>query len=264
MLPNAMIPGLAYTRLSYEDFEMSLDSSNGSTDTAHFSERSRLILLRIQMFKDALNAYFKLFLQHHPALVRDPTTGAPLDLEKGVWEVRDLLEHGLRLQVMLCALGESATNRMCRLGFKHLVPVDNPVDWYEWAQWIRKAEIGHTPFASIAVRIDSEVERIRQFAEADALTDYERLPDDLFIVTDTRYETTLGTAPYRRQTSNLAPTPEKHEGVQPTAPSRGDVGMRGNTSPSNALDAFVKHSTIWSNLSTALSFLEKIGLSIWH
>ncbi|MDX2022507.1 MAG: hypothetical protein SF187_19880 [Deltaproteobacteria bacterium] len=254
---------------------MPSESSHGSTDTP-LSEQSRLVLSRIEEFKSALNAYFKLFLHYHPALIRDSTTGALLDLEKGVWDVRDLLEQGVRLQVMLCTLGQCATKRICRLGFRHLVPVDNPVDWFEWARWIRSAEVGHTPFASIAVRIDSEIERIRQFAEADASSEYDKLPDDLFIVTDTRYEEIFATAPYRRDRLDPNAAAPKATNEQSGAPASREANTRFQPVPSggadgriqivegSSLDAFVKHSTIWSNLSTALSFLGKIGHSVWR
>lgn len=128
----------------------------------------------LDAFQNAHNEYFHLLMKHYPSGRKqghDDEFGAPR-----------LYELAVEVHACSIALGPTPLKRLCALGLEQLYPFDNPVDIYTWRVEVRQKKIPHTLFASIAIRIDSELARMRRLLELtpDALVN-ELLPDRQFL-----------------------------------------------------------------------------------
>jgi hypothetical protein len=96
----------------------------------------------------------------------------------------------LAIEVHACAiaLGPKARERLFYLGLDLLYPFDNPVDLYNWRVHVKKENIDHTAYASIAIRIDSELKRMRRVFELGDGAAYDVIPAEAFLVSKARYK----------------------------------------------------------------------------
>ncbi|NJA87961.1 hypothetical protein HCX48_01805 [Rhodocyclus tenuis] len=152
-------------------------------------------LSTLEAFQGAHDKYFRLLLENYPLIQSNQPFAdfGPLEL----------CELAIEVHSCAIALGPKARERLCYLGLDLLYPFDNPVDLYNWRAWVKKENINHTTYASIAIRIDSEIKRMRRVFSLEANTAYEAMPTADFLVSKARYK--LDTAPdqIREKTTNL-------------------------------------------------------------
>ncbi|WP_460417968.1 hypothetical protein [Pseudomonas sp. microsymbiont 2] len=151
----------------------------------------------INQFKTAHGAYIRLLLETYPT--KHPIT----DNSK----LGDPQSCALAVQVQSCliALGPTAQQRMLRLGFDLLYPFNNIVDQYNWRASIIEQNTNFTTFASIAIRIDAELQLIENVLKLSDYSDYEGIANDLFAQSKTRYTSTAETP---EQEKNEVPPPD--------------------------------------------------------
>lgn len=133
----------------------------------------------ISKFKQAHNEYFKLLLETYPTkhpITEDSPFGNPRACELAI-----------QTQSCLIVLGAGAQNRMITIGFDLLYPFNNIVDQYNWRSKVIKEEINFTTFASIAIRIDAEIQIMERTFEMDGHNQYNALSDEIFIKPKSRY-----------------------------------------------------------------------------
>ncbi|AWT15819.1 hypothetical protein DM611_16840 [Stenotrophomonas maltophilia] len=128
----------------------------------------------LNAFQNAHNEYFHLLMKHYPS-------GRQQDQDDDFAAPR-LYELAIEVHACSIALGPTPLKRLCALGLEQLYPFDNPVDIYTWRVEVRQKNIPHTLFASIAIRIDSELARMRRLLALtpDAPID-KLLPDRQFL-----------------------------------------------------------------------------------
>ena len=132
----------------------------------------------IEQFQDSFNQYHKLFLDNYPLFSRK-------EYDFGSRELNDL---GIKCQAYITMLGETAKARMNYVGFRQLFAFDNEVDWYNWKVWVQENKVDHTQYLSISIRIDTELNRMREFLEEDMWESYCSLTEDEYSVSYLRYE----------------------------------------------------------------------------
>lgn len=199
---------------------------------------------------DALQAahdkYFRLLLENYPLF---PKEGPFADF--GPPELCDL---AVEVHSCAIALGPKARERLFYLGFDLLYPFDNPVDLFNWRVRVKKENIDHTTYASIAIRIDSELKRMRRVFALGGEAAYEVLPDDAFLVSKNRYK------------SVAAPT-EECGGNDQSGPAASPPNMHIDTvniqyaADSQAvskLERLEKETTIGANFSSIISVLRSL------
>lgn len=142
------------------------------------SESATKYIKVVEDLKNTIDAYLKLFLEHYPLLVQEDTPFCPYELHK----------LAIKAQCQLSMLGQKAKNRLSYIGFNELFPFDNPVDWYNWKKMIKEKNIDHTIYASISIRVDSEIERIILFLSYNNWDTYNNLSDNEYLVSKKRYE----------------------------------------------------------------------------
>ncbi|WP_339531991.1 hypothetical protein [Pseudomonas mucidolens] len=133
----------------------------------------------LKKLKLAHDEYFKLLLSTYP-------TKQPITEHSGFGDPR-ACELATEAQACLIALGSSAQNRMIRLGFDLLYPYNNIVDQYNWRSKIIADNISFTTFASIAIRIDSEIDIIEKLISMEHSENYDTIPESLFTQSKSRY-----------------------------------------------------------------------------
>jgi hypothetical protein len=154
-------------------------------------------LLIIDAFQEAHDKYFRLLMEHYPLIPKDEPFadfGPP-----------ELCNFAIEVHSCAIALGPKARERLCYLGLDLLYPFDNPVDLYNWRVRVRKDNIDHTTYASIAIRIDSELKRMRRVFSLEADAAYEAVPTEEFLVSKARYQSI--TASEERTDENKKSTP---------------------------------------------------------
>lgn len=149
----------------------------------------------LKRFKLAHDEYFKLLLRTYP-------TKPPITEHSGFGDPH-ACELATEAQACLIALGSSAQNRMIRLGFDLLYPYNNIVDQYNWRTKIISDDISFTTFASIAIRIDSEIDIIEKLISMACSENYDAIPESLFTQSKSRH--TLTTLPNVDLDINLPP-----------------------------------------------------------
>ncbi len=130
-------------------------------------------------FKTLDDEYFKEFVEHYP----EPDIG----IEKNEFCPHELYEKAIEVQALLTMLGETATDRMKYIGFDLLYSFDNPVDWYNWKENIKKRKVPHSIYFSIAVRMESEIKRMQQYIKKNSWDTYCALSESDFLVSKERY-----------------------------------------------------------------------------
>jgi len=127
----------------------------------------------LENFQNAHNKYFELLMKNYPGYGEDKDFG-----DFGPVPIYDL---AIEVHACAAALGANATRRLRSIGLDFLYPFDNPVDLYTWRVKVKEEGIRHTTFAAIAIRIDSELQRMRRILELGGATAYDGLAEDAFI-----------------------------------------------------------------------------------
>jgi len=189
----------------------------------------------------AHNEYFSLLMKNYPTFPNDS-----LYADFGPPELCDLATE---VHSCAIALGSSALARLNHVGLAVLYPFDNPVDLYNWRQYVKNSRIDHTTYASIAIRIDGELKRLRRTLQLGGEAAYDSLPPDLFLVSKERYVQIAPPAPsnptLREETSSIhIETLNITNAVDSAAVGR--------------LEELEKRTTVWSNVSNIVSVLRSL------
>lgn len=196
----------------------------------------------LKKFKLAHDEYFKLLLSTYP-------TKSPITEHSGFGDPR-ICELATEAQACLIALGSSAQNRMIRLGFDLLYPYNNIVDQYNWRSKIIADDISFTTFASIAIRIDSEIEIIEKLISMACSENYDEIPESLFTQSKSRY--TLTTSPNAEPDLNLPPP------VSDGSPDL--IKEDADAEAINQIKKFEQKSNILSNVATVATSIKTLFL----
>jgi hypothetical protein len=172
-----------------DDDESSPGKSKGSStsadapppsDAEEFPHVNRLEIL--DTLESAHGEYFRLLLKTYPARPGAPSAPAA---EFGPPELCDL---AIGAQSAAIALGPVAIRRLIHLGFDLLYPFDNPVDLFNWRVHVREQRIDHSLFAAIAIRIESEIKRMRLVLKMNGEREYDALDTGTLLVSAERYD----------------------------------------------------------------------------
>ena len=196
----------------------------------------------VKNFKQAHDEYFKLLLSTYP-------TKLPIT-EQSRFGDPHTCELATQAQACLIALGSSAQNRMIRLGFDLLYPYNNIVDQYNWRSKIISDDISFTTFASIAIRIDSEIEIIKKVISMERFENYDTVPETLFTQSKSRY--TLTTSPNVDLDINIKPL------ISDGSPDR--IKKDADAEAINQIKNFEQKSNILSNLATVATSIKTLFL----
>lgn len=151
----------------------------------------------LDAFQAAHDKYFRLLLEHYPLVKKD---GPSYDFGPP-----ELCDFAIEVHSCAIALGPKARERLCYLGLDLLYPFDNPVDLYNWRVRVKKESIDHTTYASIAIRIDSELKRMRRIFSLEADAAYEAVPTEEFLVSKARYKLVVPLEDRNEDNSQPAP-----------------------------------------------------------
>jgi len=143
-----------------------------------FPRVNRLEIL--DTFESAHGEYFRLLVKTYPSPV-DTAPAAP------AFGPPELCELAIQAQAAAIALGPAAIGRLLHLGFDLLYPFDNPVDQHIWRAHVRDHAIDRTLYAAIAIRVESEIKRMRLVFKMEGDGAYEALADDTLLVSKRRY-----------------------------------------------------------------------------
>jgi hypothetical protein len=191
----------------------------------------------------AHDKYFGLLMKSYPTI--------PSDELFADFGTPELCELALEVQSCVTALGSTAMKRFIHIGLDALYPFDNPVDLYNWRQHVRNNRIDHTTYASIAIRIDSEIKRLRRTLELGDEAAYNALPPETFLVSKDRYASVA--------TPQASPNPPP--AIPPTASVHTEMPDITNPVDSPAiskLEELEKKTTIWSNVSNIITALRTL------
>jgi hypothetical protein len=133
----------------------------------------------VLLLQAAHDKYFRALMESYPGFERDAIFadfGPP-----------EICELAIEAHACAIALGPTALRRLRQVGFDVLYPFDNPVDLYNWRKFVRSASVDHTIYASIGIRIDSEIKRIRRAHQLGSADYYDALDDNTFVVSKDRY-----------------------------------------------------------------------------
>ncbi|MGL6313044.1 hypothetical protein [Vibrio sp. WXL103] len=124
--------------------------------------------------EECLEQYFKIFLEYYPKSWshNDADAFAP----------DELYQLSIRAHCLRAMLGSYCVDRLTYIGFDELIPFDNPIDWYNWAAFIRDNRVPREKYLSIGIRIDSELKRIRFLIEREGCDDYKNLSFGQYMV----------------------------------------------------------------------------------
>ncbi|WP_371181106.1 hypothetical protein [Xanthomonas sacchari] len=132
--------------------------------------------------ESAHNEYFDLFLKNYPKQSDE-------DNYRDFGPAK-LYELAIEVHACATALGPRAFERLHYVGLDFLYPFDNLVDFYSWRVNVKKNDVSHTIYAAIAIRIDSELQRMRRILELGGDIAYDALQKKAFLVSKNRYEIT--------------------------------------------------------------------------
>ena len=121
----------------------------------------------IDELEECLEHYFQIFIECYPDshTVRD----------RGVFGPDELYQLSIKAHCLRAMLGSDCVNRLEYIGFDEYISFDNPIDWYNWAAFTRENKIPREKYLAIGIRIDSELKRLRFFAERESLEQYGNL-----------------------------------------------------------------------------------------
>ncbi|MFW9266218.1 hypothetical protein ACLK1G_03365 [Pseudomonas sp. NR3] len=196
----------------------------------------------LDAFEAAHDKYFHLMLEHYPTF----RTAEP----NGGFGPPELITLAIEAHSCAIALGPKALKRLCYLGLDVLYPFDNIVDLYNWRVKVKKEKIEHTTYASIAIRIDSEIDRMRRVFSLGAYDSYEALPTEEFLVSKLRYSASP---------QNVSAVEAPQEMPAPTM--RVDtinVQYAADSQAVSNLEKLEKETSIGSNLSTIITTLRQL------
>jgi hypothetical protein len=208
----------------------------------HIPAMNKLSIL--DAFQAAHDKYFRLLMEHYPLIPKNEPFadfGPP-----------ELCDFAIEVHSCAIALGPKARERLCHLGLDLLYPFDNPVDLYNWRARVKNENIEHTTYASIAIRIDSELKRMHRVFSLDADAAYEVVPTEAFLVSKARYEsiaTPKKTSEESNQSTPGEPSPTMHIDT---------VNVHHYAADSQAvskLEKLEKETTIGANVSNIISAL---------
>jgi hypothetical protein len=128
-----------------------------------------------------------------------------------------------------------------------MYPFDNPVDWYNWKEEIRKSKVPQSIYFSISVRMASEFSRMIQHINNDAWSVYCNLSAGEFLVSKDRYLEHFVKSP--EEEKSLQNKEEVSHSAQVTNVSIENLHYNQQTEQKaiDSLDRLQKHSSIWSN-----------------
>ncbi|MFZ4550236.1 MAG: hypothetical protein ACOYNB_00300 [Aquabacterium sp.] len=199
----------------------------------------------VDLLQAAHNGYFKILMENYPSANRDDTHtfaafGPP-----------ELCELATEVHACAIALGKEARDRLLYIGLDVLYPFDNPVDLYNWRSHVLAKKIDHTIYASIAIRIDGELKRLRRALELGGMQAYAGLAPDVLLVSKARYQSP---SDVERPSTDRAQVPSV------TTVNINHVSMKhpGDASAINDLEALEKKTSVWSNVSTVISVLKSL------
>lgn len=144
------------------------------------TENNKITALeKLRKFKKTFDEYSDLFFKNHPdILVEESAFGPP----------RRIYDLAITAQAQLNSLGETAKKRFEYIGFNLVVPFDNPVEHYNWREFVKEKRIHNTIYLSIITRIDSEIERINKFIEHESFDMYNMLSESEYLTSKEKYD----------------------------------------------------------------------------
>ena len=196
----------------------------------------------MDLLQKAHDEYFSLLIKNYPTQRDDDISGS--------FGPPELCALAIEVHSCAIALGASALNRLNYIGLSDLYPFDNPVDLYGWREHVRKNEISHTIYASIAIRIDSELKRMRKVIEVGGSVSYEALPPDIFLVSKERY-TALNPGADVKRVDTPPPQGQTHIGSI-------NITTALDSAAVSKLEALEQKTTVWSNYSNIISTLRTL------
>lgn len=200
----------------------------------------------LDALQTAHNEYFRLLLENYPLFPKDSPFadfGPP-----------ELCNLAIEVHSCAIALGPKARERLFHLGLDLLYPFDNPVDLFNWRVHVKKESIDHTTYASIAIRIDSELKRMRRVFELGGEAAYDALPDDAFLVSKTRYKSVGAPCEengYNDQSSSAVSSPNMHIDTV-------NIQYAADSQAVSKLETLEKETTIGANFSSIISVLRSL------
>lgn len=197
----------------------------------------------IEAFQTAHDEYFRLFLKNYPSI---PSCAPFADFGPP-----ELCNLAIEVHSCAIALGTSARERLLYLGLELLYPFDNPVDHFNWRAFVKNENINHTTYASIAIRIDSELKRMRRVFELGGEVSYDAVPSDIFLVSKTRYkliEVSDGGNEGDNKYNQLTPPPRMHIDTV-------NIHYAADSQAVSQLEKVEKGTAIGSNFSNIISAL---------
>lgn len=200
----------------------------------------------LDALQSAHDDYFKVFLEHYPLIPR----GAGF-AEFGSPKIFDL---AIEVHSCVIALGPTVRERLFYLGLDLLYPFDNPIDYFNWSLLVKKEKIDHTTYASIAIRIDSELKRIRKIFQLKCEGAYEMVPADAFLVSKMRYKAIAasdGGEVGGNKPSSQQLVPSMHIDTV-------NIQYPADAQAVSKLEKLEKETTIGSNVSNIISILKSI------
>ena len=200
----------------------------------------------VDALQTAHDRYFRLLLENYPLLHQ---SGPLADFGPP-----ELCELAIEAHSCAISLGSIARERLIHLGFDLLYPFDNPVDLYNWRARVKAKQIDHTVYSSIAIRIDSELKRIRRTVELDGGSGYEGLPTGVFLVSSDRYNL-IPDEPRKNRPNEEDSTPNHGTNVQIGTIN---VGNAADSAAISSLERLEKKTTVWSNFSNIVNVLRSL------
>lgn len=199
----------------------------------------------VDMLQTAHNGYFKMLMENYPSVRRDSESTF------AVFGPPELCELATEVHACAIALGKEARDRLLYVGLDVLYPFDNPVDLYNWRAHVLAKKIDHTVFASIAIRIDGELKRLRRALELGGENAYAGLAPEVLLVSKSRYQLPSDVEKASSDRTHMPP-------VTTVNINHVSVKHPGDASAINDLEAFEKKTSVWSNVSNVISVLKTI------
>lgn len=198
----------------------------------------------VEELKGLDQEYFKLFMEYFPSCLTKE--------KEGIFGPTDLFERAIKAQTLLTMLGETATRRMNYIGFGLMYPFDNPVDWFNWKEEVKKRNIPISVYFSISIRMTSEFNRMRLYLEGEAWEQYTSLSESAFLVSKDRYSELFSTEesaqPLDERTSGIAGPPARPNEQRTLHIENFHYNQEVEEKAVDHLDRIQKHSSIWSNV----------------
>jgi len=209
------------------------------------------LLACLDEFKEASDTYFKKFNEFYPLFKKGV---------EGIFGPSELYELALKAQCLVGMLGPTATRRLKYVGFGMLFPFDNPVDWYEWKEAIVRRSIPQSIYFSIAIRLDSEIARIRFFLDRGKWDDYQLLSDSEYLVSKERYAGYWKELEETGSPSKSGPVDAQLVPSSTFSINELNINLKSESEAVNNLDKWQKRSEIWANIIDVVT--KSLGVKI--